>query len=304
MARINTPSFTAAKQPVLTCQVLPTSNAVIFGRLATTGWRDGPCPLSWLRIGWTCYIGVRHYAGQIEWAVRAADHISAVSNATRQDLIERLKVPPDKVTTIYNAANPVYLRSYDEAEISDTLARYDLPRDFILFVGTLEPRKNLPTLIRAFNIMREELAIDVPLVLAGDKGWIYEEIFATIEALNLSDNVRHIGGLTVEQLAHLYSAAGLLALPSFHEGFGLPVLEAMWCGCPVVVSNTTSLPEVAGGAGLLLPPDDVEAWAEAMARTMTDNQLREEMVTKGHAQARRFSWRNAAEATLRLYGGD
>ncbi len=199
------------------------------------------------------------------WAVAKADHVSADSEATRQDMIDRLLVPPEKITTIHLAANPLYERPFSPSEIDATLSQHNLPRGFVLAVGTLEPRKNLPMLIRAYGQMVQETAVDMPLILVGGKGWIYDEIFATIDALGLRDKVRHLSGIFDEQLAHLYHAAGVLVTPSKYEGFGLPALEAMHCDCPVIVSNCGSLPEVAGEAGMLLDPDDETAWAEAMA---------------------------------------
>ena len=243
----------------------------------------------------------RYYADQIAWAVRVADHISADSEATRQDLIEILRVPADKVTTIHLAANPLYERAYGATAVNSTLQQYNLPRGFILFVGTLEPRKNLPMLLRAYAMMRRETAVDVPLVFIGSKGWIYDEIFATIEALDLRDQVHHLSGIYDEQLAHLYTGAGVLVTPSHYEGFGLPALEAMHCGCPVIVSNRGSLPEVVGEAGLLLDPDDEAAWAYHMTQVLLLSELREKMVVNGRVQAKKFSWQKTAVATLNLY---
>lgn len=245
----------------------------------------------------------RYYADQIQWAVQVADHISADSEATRQDLIEILAVPPEKVTTVHLAANPLYKRVYAETAVNATLQQYNLPRGFILFVGTLEPRKNVPMLLRAYERMWRETAVDVPLVIIGSKGWLYDEVFATIEALGLRDQVRHLSGIFDEQLAHFYTAAGVLVTPSHYEGFGLPALEAMHCGCPVIVSNRGSLPEVVGEAGLLLDPDDEVAWAQSMAQVLSSSALPEKMVANGRRQAQKFSWRETAVATLKLYQG-
>jgi glycosyltransferase involved in cell wall biosynthesis len=245
----------------------------------------------------------RYYVDQISWAVRVADQIIADSKHTRCDLIERLQVPAGKVTTIYLAANPIYTTVPSAAAVGATLARYNLPRDFILFVGTLEPRKNIPTLLRSYAQVRATAGIDVPLVLVGGEGWLYEEVFHSVEKLKLGEHVRHLRGLADEQLVHLYHAAALLALPSHYEGFGLPPLEAMHCGCPVVVSNRGSLPEIVGSAGMVLDAEDVEAWAEALVRLMGDAGLRERMAKAGHEQAQRFTWRATAQATLRLYEG-
>lgn len=242
-----------------------------------------------------------YYADQIERAVQVADHISADSHATRHDLIEQLRVPPEKITTVHLAANPLYEKTYEETAVTATLQKYNLPRDFILFVGTLEPRKNLPFLIRAYDALLKQDAIDVPLILVGGKGWLYEEVFTTIAELGLPQQVRHLSGIFDEQLAHLYHAASVLVTPSHYEGFGLPALEAMHCGCPVIVSNRGSLPEVAGEAGMQLPLDDEAVWTDALRRVLTDSDLRQKMITRGYAQAKTFTWQQAAEMTLEIY---
>jgi len=247
---------------------------------------------------------LRYYAGQIQSAVKRADAIAVDSEATRQDLIERLRVPPEKATTVLLAANPIYERDFEETAVTATLNKYNLPRGFILFVGTLEPRKNVPTLIRAYDLLRKETAVAVPLILVGGKGWIYDDIFAAIDELGLRDHVRHLSGIFDEELAHLYHGAGTLVTPSFYEGFGLPALEAMHCGCPAVVSRRGSLPEIVGPDGLLIDdPEDAAAWADALHRILTDSDLRKEVVASGRIQAKIFSWEKTAEKTLQLYCG-
>ncbi len=243
----------------------------------------------------------RYYLDQIEWAVRHADHISADSHHTRQDLIDRLNVPPEKVTTVHLAANPVYTQSHSAESIQQTLAAHNLPPGFLLFVGTLEPRKNIPLLLDAYHKLLYENITDIPLVLVGRKGWLYEEIFKKINQLNLQNHIHHLSAIDNRQLAHLYAAAGLLALPSHYEGFGLPPLEAMHCRCPVIVSDRGSLPEIVGQAGLILPPDNAEAWAAAISEVLTNEQKRHKMKTAGLEQAAKFSWKTAAQQTLEIY---
>lgn len=244
---------------------------------------------------------LRYYRDQIRWAVAAADHISADSEQTRQDCIELLGVPPAKITTVYLSVDPLYQQSWPAADIAATLAHHTLNPGFILVVGTLEPRKNLSMLLHAYRQARQEHGVDVPLVLVGRPGWLYEEIFETIADLELGDSVRHLTGVSNVALAHLYHAAGLLATPSHYEGFGLPALEALNCGCPVVVSDRGSLPEIAGDAGLILPPDDVDGWAAALARVLADSSLRESMAAAGRRHAASFSWERAAQQTLHIY---
>ncbi len=243
----------------------------------------------------------RYYRDQIEWAVSTADHISADSEQTRQDLIEQLAVPPERVTTVYLAVDDLYRRTYEAAEIAATLEKYRLQAGFILVVGTLEPRKNLPMLFEAYHRARKKEGLAVPLVLVGRRGWLDEEIFAAIPRLELQSAVHHLPQVTNLELAHLYQAAGLLATPSHYEGFGLPALEAITGGCPVVVSDRGSLPEIAGDAGLILPPDEPQAWAEALVRVLVDKSLREKMVAAGRRHAARFSWEKAAAQTLAIY---
>lgn len=243
----------------------------------------------------------RYYADQIGWAVAAADHISADSEATRRDVLALLGAPPAKVTTVPLAANPVFAAEYTPQVVAATAAELGVGRGFILAVGTLEPRKNLPLLLRAYHRLRAEAGIKVPLVLVGGKGWKYGEVFDTIDALGLGDHVRHLSGVSDTQLAHLYRAAGVLAFPSHYEGFGLPALEALHAGCPVVASDRGSLPEVVGEAGLLRPPDDLDGWCEALRQVLTDADVAGRLRRAGPAQAARFSWRKTAEATLALY---
>lgn len=244
---------------------------------------------------------LRYYAGQIDRAVLTADHISADSENTRQDLIDILGVPPEKVSTVYLSVNPVYQKPYSESEINHTLDKCHLNRGFILAVGTLEPRKNYPLLLKAYRLLRDENMIEVPLVLVGRKGWLADEISETITKLKLEGLVRHLTGIFDEALAHLYHAAGVLVTPSHYEGFGLPALEALNCGCPVVVSDQGSLPEIAGDAGLVLPPEDPAAWAAALADVLHNAELRQQMIKRGFAHAKTFSWQTAARQTLDIY---
>lgn len=243
-----------------------------------------------------------YYNDQIEWAVRTADHIAADSAATRRDILSLLPVSPDKVTTVLLAANPLYLSPAPPEAVAATLAEHGLAPGFVLFVGTLEPRKNVPLLLQAMHQLKTT-GRGAPLVLVGGKGWIYDDIFAAIAELGLGDCVRHLSGVPDEQLQQLYQAAGVLALPSHYEGFGLPALEAMHSGCPVIVSTRGSLPEIVGDAGILLEPDDAVAWAAAIDRVVRDPALRHDLITRGYQQAARFQWSRTAEQMLTLYHG-
>ena len=170
-------------------------------------------------------------------------------------------------------------------------------------MGTLEPRKNLPMLIKVYQRLRQEKGLRQPLILLGAAGWEAEEIFATISSLNLEAHVRHLAGIYDHELAHIYHAAAVLVTPSHYEGFGLPALEAQHCHCPVIVSNRGSLPEIVGENGLTLDPDDIDLWVDTLARVLADETLRQEMIENGRQQAKKFSWEKSAKQTMKLYEG-
>jgi glycosyltransferase involved in cell wall biosynthesis len=241
------------------------------------------------------------YYGHIDQAVRWTDHIIAVSESTKRDTTRHLGVPEDKITVVYEAANPVFRpvdRDEAKAQVRD---RHGVDGPFILFVSTIEPRKNVPTLLRAVWQLLECYKEDVRLVLAGGRGWLSEDAFSVVEELNLNSRVHFVGRVSSQDLLHLYNAAELLAHPAFYEGFGLPPLEAMACGLPVIVSNVASLPEVVGDAGLLVDPHDVDELTVGLWRILNDDELRQEMQVKGLRRAKRFSWERAARETLDIY---
>ncbi|MGC8839105.1 MAG: glycosyltransferase family 4 protein [Anaerolineae bacterium] len=230
--------------------------------------------------------------------VRRADAVIAVSEATRQDLLRLYGVPPEKVRVVYEAAAP-HFRPAPPEEVARVRSRYGLPPRFLLTVGTIEPRKNLPRLFQA--LARLGGAERPPLVVAGGRGWLYEETFRTVERLGLEDQVAFLGHVPEEDLPALYTAADLFVLPSLYEGFGLPVLEAMSCGTPVVCSRAASLREVAGDAACYMDPHDPEAMARTLREAWEDADLRATLRARGLARAASFSWRRAAEETLALY---
>jgi len=242
----------------------------------------------------------RYYNQQIEWAVRRADHILADSHATKSDLTSLLKVPPEKITVVHLAAGPAF-RPLPEVEARRIGAQYGLEPGYVLFVGTLEPRKNLPGLLQSYHLLLNEEVTTAPLVLVGGKGWLYDEVFERVEVLGLAGRVRFLHDVSDADLVGLYNGASVLAMPSFYEGFGLPALEAMACGTPVVVAERASLPEVVGEAGLLVNPDDPDDVAGALARVLTDEPLQARMRGLGLAQAARFTWEEAARKTLAVY---
>jgi glycosyltransferase involved in cell wall biosynthesis len=241
------------------------------------------------------------YYGHIDQAVRWTDQIIAVSESTRNDTLQHLGVPDDKITVVYEAANPIFQPVARDVARDEVRNRHGVDGPFILFVSTIEPRKNVPTLLRAVWQLMECYKEDVHLVLAGGRGWLFEDTFSVVEELGLDGRVHFVGRVPSEDLLYLYNAAEMLAHPAFYEGFGLPPLEAMACGLPAVVSDVASLPEVVGDAGLLIDPHDVDELTVAMWRVLNDTHLRQEMREKGLRQAARFSWERAARETMTIY---
>jgi glycosyltransferase involved in cell wall biosynthesis len=229
---------------------------------------------------------------------RAASHLIADSSATKRDLIERYGIKPDKITVVYPGYDEATFQPVkDEAAIEAVKARYGIAGDYILFVGTLQPRKNLARLIEAFADCRLPIA-DCRLVIAGKKGWLYEEIFQQVEELGLEGSVVFTDYVPEGDLPALLSGARLFVFPSLYEGFGLPVLEAMACGTPVVCSSASSLPEVVGDAAVLVDPMDVKGLAMAIERVLGDEELRAKLIEHGFEQAKKFSWERCARETL------
>ncbi len=236
-------------------------------------------------------------------SVKRARAIMTISESTRQDVINLLGAPPDRVQTIYCGVDDKF-RPLPEAEIAAFKAARRLPDTFLLFLGTLEPRKNVDGLIRAYAHWRKYEQNAPPLILAGGKGWYYNKIFELVEALNLTESIRFPGYISPKELPLWYNAASLFVYPSHFEGFGLPVLEAMACGRPVITSSVSSLPEVAGADGSaarLIDPTNTEALAGAMAQLMSQPDLRASMSERGLARAARFSWEKTATETVAVY---
>ncbi len=231
-------------------------------------------------------------------AARRAAALVAVSDFTRRELIALLGVDPARVHVVHNGLDASF-RPLDRAAVEAWRAERDLPKRFVLSVGTLQPRKNLDTLLRAYAAMRADTSgAETPaLVVAGGAGWGDTDIAARAEAMGIGDAVHVTGFVPDEDMPRLYNAAEVLAFPSLYEGFGLPALEAMACGTPVVASDVSSLPEVVGDAGVLVPAEDVRAWSAALGALLGDAPRREGLRAAGLAQAARFSWTRAARET-------
>lgn len=245
----------------------------------------------------------KRYYGQITAAVKSADAIIAVSEATRRDLLELLNVSDERVTIIPEAASayyrPLELGVGEQREINGVPLETG---SFVLFVGTIEPRKNLDTLLRALAACRSTPGTTVPLlVVAGARGWLDGPIFELIRDLRLGDHIRMIGGVEQDDLLWLYSACRFYVQPERYSGFGLPVLEAMQCGAPVIVSDTMALTELVGDAGVVTPAMDVEAWASAICRLWDDPERCSELRVRGLNRATLYSWERTARETRAVY---
>ncbi|NDJ35058.1 MAG: glycosyltransferase family 4 protein [Chloroflexi bacterium] len=239
----------------------------------------------------------RYYNGQIDAAVARADHIITDSEATRQDVLSLLGAAPDKVTTVWLGLDPHFAPATADA-ISALCDRYALHKGYILFVGTFEPRKNLPGLLRAYA----SLSADAPqLVIAGRQGWLTDEIHALAAELRVGQRVVWLEDVPYADLPALYSGASVLCLPSFYEGFGFPPLEAMACGTPVVVANRASLPEIVGDAAVLVAPDSPESIAEGIMSVLSDETFSAALRERGRKRAQLFDWRETTRRVHAIY---
>ncbi len=231
-------------------------------------------------------------------SVQRARRVIAVSTYTAEETVRLLGVAREKIRVVYHGVDPVF-RPLPPEEVAAFRARRGLPDRFVLFVGTLEPRKNLVRLIEAFA--RSCADSGTVLVLAGARGWYDEEIFAAVERLGLSSQVHFPGYIPNDELPLWYNAAEFFAYPSLYEGFGLPVLEAQACGTPVLTSSVSALPEAAGDGALMVNPYHVEAIADGLHRLLTDETIRETLRRRGLEHAARFSWPRTAADTVTVY---
>lgn len=237
-------------------------------------------------------------------SAQRARRVVAISQSTKADVIHLLGVPSGRIVVIPPSLEPQF-RPQDSALVAEFRQRRGLPEHFILNLGTLEPRKNLTTLLKAYTVLKRRAANSAKhqpfLVLAGGKGWGYQQIFRAIEELGLVQDILLPGFIPFSELPLWYAAADLFVYPSLYEGFGLPVLEALACGTPVVCSRASSLPEAAGDAASLVDPQDATALAEAMERLLQDERLRSDLREKGLAHAARFSQKEMGQRMIQVY---
>jgi glycosyltransferase involved in cell wall biosynthesis len=231
-------------------------------------------------------------------AVQRADWVLTDSESTRRDAIELLQVPEDRVSVLYPGVEPRFRPIADSEGRRRVRKKYGLPERFVLSVGTIQPRKNYARLVQAFSRLR---APDLSLVIVGGKGWLYDELFQQVKELNVQDRILFTGYIDDSDLPLVYNLAEVFVFPSLYEGFGIPPLEAMSCGIPVVAADNSSLPETVGDAGILVNARDVESLAEALARVIDSPSLSQTLIELGLERAKRFTWQKAAQTLLSTY---
>ena len=236
----------------------------------------------------------------IRYSARVADALIADSESTRQDAIRILGLAPEKISTVPLGVRPEFRPINDPALKKAVRARYHLPEHFLLFVGLVEPRKNLPLLIKSYHQAASQ-GHSIPLVIVGRKGWMYEQVLDLITDLDLSNQVHLTGYVSPEDLPIVYNLADVFIYPSLYEGFGLPPLEALACGTPVITTAVSSMPEHVGQAGLLVPPGDETALTQALIRLLNDQELKSRLSVLGPQQAAQFTWTRTARETLQIY---
>ncbi|MGB2878861.1 MAG: glycosyltransferase family 1 protein [Candidatus Omnitrophota bacterium] len=233
--------------------------------------------------------------------VRNSDMIIAQSECTRKDIMRLLNVPAEKIRVILQASREDFRRIEDDEKLAAIRDRYGLPSEFVLSVGTIEPRKNITGLVEAFADYVKEADRDLKLVLVGKKDWGYGDVEKKIRESGLGSKAVFVGYVPDSDLPAIYNLAKFFVLPSFYEGFGLPVLEALSCGKPVISSNVSSLPEITGDAAILVDPHDIRQLREGIKRVDGDSSFRSELSNRALEHAKKFSWKETAVKTLEVY---
>jgi glycosyltransferase involved in cell wall biosynthesis len=280
---IHGPAFLIPTRPTRVTKVVTIHDLVAFTHPETVPWKYA-----------------MYMRRLIRRAVRSADRVITVSDYVHDDLVRRLHVSPRKLESVRSGVSDDFRRA-DDTAVERVRERFSLRRPYLLFVGNLEPRKNLPGLVRAFREVRARAPQPVDLVVCGKVAWKSEALLRELSAVDLAGSVHVTGYVRSADLPALYSGAEVFVFPSFWEGFGFPVLEAMACGTPVVSSNVSSIPEVAGDAALLVDPRSLPEISEAVLLLLRDGTKRSELVRKGLERARAFSWSETARRTLETY---
>lgn len=236
----------------------------------------------------------------VPWYCRRATAFVAVSRAVKADAVKHTGVNPDKVAAIHNGFDPAIFRPIREPQLlASVRVKYKLPDQFILWAGQIESRKNVARLLRAFAAIKNRVPHD--LVIAGEQRWSTQSELSVIRELDIEKRVRFTGWVVHAELPAVYSMADLFAFPSLYEGFGIPLLEAMACGCPIVTANTCAPPEVTDGAAYLVDPLNIDDIAAGMCQVLLDRTLRESMIVKGLARAKDFGWEKCTRQLLELF---
>ena len=268
-----------------------------------------PCPVV---VTLHDLIPVKHpelekFAAQLYWrlhipyAAKRSDFVITISLWAQEEIMREYGVPAGRIAVIMQSYDPAMTAPRDPAEGERIRGRYGLPQGYLLYVGTIQPRKNLVTLIEAYAMLKKQGGFSEKLVIVGRKGWLYEGLFIRVRELGLENDIIFTGFVPDEDLPFIYDGARLFVYLSLLEGFGRPPLEAMACGVPVITSDTSAIPEVVGDAGISVPATDTVKVAEAIGRLLADPALADDMRRKGLARARAFSWDAAARETLQVY---
>ncbi|MDF1498225.1 MAG: glycosyltransferase family 1 protein [Patescibacteria group bacterium] len=243
-----------------------------------------------------------HFSMNPKKQAQKADKIIAVSNSTKNDLIEIYKAKPEKIKVIYSGVADKSKNINDQSQILRIKKKYNLPKEYILYLGTLEPRKNIISLIQAFENLKDNNGTKIEnlkLVIAGSKGWLYKDIFKVVEISKYKKDIIFTGFIDNNDKSFIYSLAKLFVYPSFYEGFGFPPLEAMSVGTPVITSNFSSLPEATGDAAIVINPYNIDELKTAIELVLIDEKLKNIMIKRGFEQINKFSWQTCAENTLK-----
>jgi len=242
-----------------------------------------------------------YYNMYVSNTIKKADIIMADSENTKKDIIRYYNVDKEKIKVVYPGVMDYFREINDKNLLNKVRDKYKLPEEYIFFVGTIEPRKNLVRLLKAFSEVIKGVNKSIFLVIAGYKGWLTKPFFKMLNALGISEKVLLLGYVNEEDLPALYNSAKIFVFPSIYEGFGIPPLEAMACGTPVIASNASSIPEVVGDSAILVDPYDEKMLANEIINLLKDNNLQKELSEKGLKRAKLFSWEKMAKEVLEIY---
>lgn len=244
------------------------------------------------------------YSKWMPLTYKKASRIITISESTKKDIVKNLGIQEEKIIVIPLAADKKFMERTSQGDIDKVKTKYNLPEKYILHIGTLEPRKNLGFLIEVFSeVVKDKKTHDWSLVITGKKGWHYQELYQKVKKLGLENKVIFTGYFDEVDKPALYKGATIFVFPSLYEGFGLPPLEAMASGVPVVSSNASSMPEVVGDAGILISPQDKILWVKSIKKVLSEGKLRDKMRVKNKKQVANFSWEKTAERTAKVYKG-